>query len=318
MASSPDPPENAYSKFRRFFDGSVVGAVLGIFFGEFDDPVARRERERNAAREDEFEAMLAASEAEKLRQRTAAAQQIVPPPRAGSAPARLIRSTSRTRAPSLGQAVLREVRTSAESPGPTNDTLRSTLPAKPLALSDGSQLDVYYLDDYYPTRDHRHSSHAASCNLLRLKDDERAGINYFATRLSRLLARGTLLIPMPGHSIGPASGGLRSLVRHLSQSGHVDGTICLERLTTVNKSAGAVSGARPTAEIHRASMHVPHPLLVRGRHVVLLDDVVTRGCSMRGATYHLRKAGAASVICLALTRTVSDRSDQSGSEDSAP
>jgi hypoxanthine-guanine phosphoribosyltransferase len=51
---------------------------------------------------------------------------------------------------------------------------------------------------------------------------------------------------------------------------------------------------------------------VEGRHVILVDDVLTSGATMRECARVLREAGARSVTGIALARTVSERNDDHG------
>jgi ComF family protein len=50
-------------------------------------------------------------------------------------------------------------------------------------------------------------------------------------------------------------------------------------------------------------VHVPH---LRGRHVLLVDDVSTTGATLRAAAIALRQAGVHQVSALVLARTASD------------
>lgn len=55
--------------------------------------------------------------------------------------------------------------------------------------------------------------------------------------------------------------------------------------------------------LHEA-FFVPHPARVRGRRILLIDDVTTTGTTLDAATRALRAAGAAQVGALALLRTL--------------
>lgn len=60
--------------------------------------------------------------------------------------------------------------------------------------------------------------------------------------------------------------------------------------------------ARRTANVRRV-FAVRSPELVRGRHCLLVDDVVTTGATLEQAALALSRAGAAGVLCLAAGRT---------------
>ncbi len=53
----------------------------------------------------------------------------------------------------------------------------------------------------------------------------------------------------------------------------------------------------------RRAFTVPAPALVQGRHILLVDDVLTTGATLRGASQALLHAGAATVSVLAVART---------------
>ena len=63
----------------------------------------------------------------------------------------------------------------------------------------------------------------------------------------------------------------------------------------------------PASERHenlRGAFSVPRPALVRGRRLLVLDDVTTTGATLRAARQALAAAGAAEVGALALLRTL--------------
>ena len=73
------------------------------------------------------------------------------------------------------------------------------------------------------------------------------------------------------------------------------------------------------AELRRANIAgaytVPRPERVRGRRVLLIDDIVTTGATREECVRTLRAAGAASVRCAALARTPLEIAEISGSEE---
>ncbi len=56
----------------------------------------------------------------------------------------------------------------------------------------------------------------------------------------------------------------------------------------------------------RENLYVRSPQAVADRHVVVIDDVVTTGATLLYAHEYLKRAGARTVTCLALTKTVRD------------
>lgn len=65
-------------------------------------------------------------------------------------------------------------------------------------------------------------------------------------------------------------------------------------------------GRRKRAANVRAAFRVAHPDRVRGRDVVLVDDVLTTGATAEACTRMLLRAGAKSVRVLTWARVVRD------------
>ncbi len=179
------------------------------------------------------------------------------------------------------------------------------LKVKQVRLDGGHLLSVYYIAPYWPTRYAVQHQQEDSVQILRLKSGNPDAAIYFSAKLNSALsgARQRYVVTMPSHTVGcaPISGGLRQLLR-LVPSVH-DLSDCLIRHTQVQQSVFAWPGRRPTAEAHRDSMRVNNPDQLRNRDLVLLDDVITMGASMCGASLVLEQAGANSVTCLSITST---------------
>jgi phosphoribosylpyrophosphate synthetase len=180
------------------------------------------------------------------------------------------------------------------------------LPSVPIPISDGKSFKVHYLAPYYPKSTGALANEVDSVRLLELKDGGNAGIRHYAAKLQTALlgSRQAAVIVMPSHSVGSAAatGGLRMALKTIQ--GVADLSACLVRHTAVAKAARAAPGQRPTAENHRDSMQIADQNRIQSQDILLLDDVVTRGASMRGARFVILQAGAKSVTCLSLTRTM--------------
>jgi acyl carrier protein len=178
-------------------------------------------------------------------------------------------------------------------------------PSVDLRSADGHAVRVHFVGEYFPKRFGRSKHRAgASRAVLSLKSEETAGVRYFERKLRDCIAPGDAVIAVPGHTAGAASGGLRDLIAELD--GLDDLSDCLVRTADVPSSHMARSEgyARPTEALHRETLAVVSPGRIRGRTILLMDDVLTTGATLCAAASVLRRAGAAQVCCLALTRTV--------------
>lgn len=74
--------------------------------------------------------------------------------------------------------------------------------------------------------------------------------------------------------------------------------------TRATPSQGAMASAKARRRNVQRAFKVPDPARVHGRHVLLLDDVLTTGATAEACARALKRAGAASVHVLALARVV--------------
>jgi TPR repeat protein len=175
-----------------------------------------------------------------------------------------------------------------------------------------------YLSDYEPYRDGSNPKfNGASQRLLDLKRGDPDAINYFATLLNRKMQEmatcvdgvdlhPSVLVTMPSHQ--QDASGEESPIDQVctlvadSNEHMQDGRHCLYRTETVERQAG---GKRRSLQSHYESLGLRDVDTLRSQVVILLDDVVTTGRSMRAAYYRLKQAKVREVICVALAGTVS-------------
>ena len=170
---------------------------------------------------------------------------------------------------------------------------------------------VSYFGNYYPKRYPESQSDIDTLRVIDLKNGMRIGVDHFKSKFTSYIDSTLLrlfeMIAMPSHSAGNAdeAGGLRQLIKSL---GATDLSHCLYRHTEVPKSSTA--STRPTAEQHRDSMKPRYENQIQGKDILLIDDVITKGSSMRAARYWLRQAKVRSVYHLAMTHTFSGQSQR--------
>ena len=178
-------------------------------------------------------------------------------------------------------------------------------------LSYDDRRKVYFLCVYHPTRCSQAANHRDTQMLLLLKNGNDEGINYYSLLIGKMIAEVVppewpiLVVAMPSHQaeVPRRDCPLRRLIRSVPKFFDLSG--CLVRRTTVPKAARAWRGQRLDAATHRMSMEarLDDGRTVRGKHLLLLDDVVTTSATMLGASKVLLDAGAASVTRFALTNT---------------
>ncbi len=87
---------------------------------------------------------------------------------------------------------------------------------------------------------------------------------------------------------------------------------CLRRKRATPPQTGLSVAAR--RENVRGVFEVVHPAAIRGRRIVVVDDVMTTGATISACARALRRAGAAEVIALALARATPQFPDLSSAD----
>jgi predicted amidophosphoribosyltransferase len=161
---------------------------------------------------------------------------------------------------------------------------------------------VMFLGDYW-RNDRRADSDTFSKQILQLKKRNENAIGEFLNMLgSAALPEFDAIACVPTHRFDPQDSGVRELGQRLAlRLGAIDATRCLFRTVNVPKNA---YGANRRDYIHLESIVVRDSNLIADKNVLLLDDVLTTGSSMRACRWLLSEAGAQEVKPLALARTV--------------
>lgn len=140
-----------------------------------------------------------------------------------------------------------------------------------------------------------------SGRILDLKDGKDSGVNYFKERIEPVLREAIAIAVVPSHDPKSQSAGLKKLAAELTKSGNrVDASRCLVRTHKIDKLA---HGGNREKQVHLESIVVMRPEVIRGRDVLLLDDVAKTGNSLAACAELLLRAGAYSVECGAIGKT---------------
>lgn len=147
----------------------------------------------------------------------------------------------------------------------------------------------------------RSSYDAHSGRILDLKEKRAGAIKHFSEMIAPELPKGIAIATVPSHDPAKAVGGLALLAGELAAScGCVDGSACLVRTKKIEKLA---HGGDRSKEVHLQSITVANSGLIKGRDVLLLDDVAKTGNSLEACAELLLKAGARSVECATIGKT---------------
>jgi hypothetical protein len=140
-----------------------------------------------------------------------------------------------------------------------------------------------------------------SRNILNFKNGKTEPIAGFVALIEPELPDGIAIAIVPSHDPASPGTGLRTVVAALAASGgRVDASSVLVRTEKIKKLA---KGGDRSEEIHTKSVKVTNAHLIKGKNVLLLDDVAKTGNSLRACQKLLLAAGAKSVECATIGKT---------------
>lgn len=186
----------------------------------------------------------------------------------------------------------------------------------------GPRVEVAVLGRYFAAKDAltpRTSWHALTEQILAHKDavdfpsEWTAAICDYLAGLT--LDRGAVVTCIPGKPNGVQR--VESLLVHLWVESLAFSTLPGVEVEVDEGVLAFRSGVASSHRMHlnrqqrfenvEGALYVAHPERIRGRQVVVIDDVVTSGATLVTASRLLTQAGAADVKCLAIAKTITDR-----------
>jgi len=99
---------------------------------------------------------------------------------------------------------------------------------------------------------------------------------------------------------GTAPSGIRTNAKQLCSTPIMDGIDFLSRAFEITKKA--IDGNHDQ-QLETESLTLRNESIVKGRQVLLMDDVTTTGTSLEAGKYLLERAGVALIALLALAKT---------------
>jgi predicted amidophosphoribosyltransferase len=162
----------------------------------------------------------------------------------------------------------------------------------------------YHLDFYVPYRNPdgtRNSGFTAfSGSILDLKQNKVRSEGVFFPALNQVMKPGVPIVIVPSHDPEKKESSLQKLAQKLVNEGRINALKCLQR---TEKIESLHSGGDRRMEVHLGSIKVINSEIIKGHHVLLLDDVTTSGNTFNACTQLLIEAGASNVTCLAIGKT---------------
>lgn len=161
---------------------------------------------------------------------------------------------------------------------------------------------IQHLGIYHPYHGgHNQNFDAFSGKILDLKQNKQSGLTYFFNMLKRInFDKTEAIVIVPPHNPTHSSS-LIPLANFLADKhGWTKATSCVKRTKRITK---LTAGGSRSKAVHLSSIKIKNKKIIKGKNVLVLDDVTTSGNSLKAVMKLLRKAGARSVWAYALAKT---------------
>lgn len=141
--------------------------------------------------------------------------------------------------------------------------------------------------------------------ILKFKEDDSEVVYEYFKILNLFLKENITLCCVPSHDENKKDGSLCSLINKLTEKDiRTNAGKCLVRIKTIGKLS---HGNPRDIKIHLESIKVQNVDLIKNQEVLIIDDVLTTGNSLKACKILLLDAGARDVGCFTLSHTVNKK-----------
>ncbi|ETJ18632.1 competence protein F DNA transformation protein comF [human gut metagenome] len=136
-----------------------------------------------------------------------------------------------------------------------------------------------------------------SKSILKLECKDENSIEYFYDIIDSTLKYGVTICNVPSHSPESSGTGINLLAKKLANNKRIDATECILRTKEIEK----ISINRSlTVKEQIETLEVTNTQLIRNKYILLIDDIIKTGNSMKACKKLLIQNGAKNVKCFAL------------------
>lgn len=172
--------------------------------------------------------------------------------------------------------------------------------------------NIFYLGFYHPLYNYYEDCYEDneyfneySQKILELKNSVHEAIRFFTKELDRIIDDEEVVITaVPSSDATCTSSGIVDLSKQLLQCkrNFIDGTSCIKRVKSIPKQSQ--SSEKRTKKRHKDSIEIQNQSIIKDRRVIILDDVLTTGNTVKACQELLIETGAKEVKIIVLGKTI--------------
>ncbi len=172
--------------------------------------------------------------------------------------------------------------------------------------------NIFYLGFYHPKynyyegyKENNEYFNEYSQKILDLKDRNYEAIECFTQELDKIIDDEQVVITaVPSSNAKRVSSGITYLSKQLlkNKRNFIDGTTCVKRMNSIPEQSQ--SSEKRTKKRNKDSIEIQNNSLIKEQRVIILDDVLTTGNTIKACQELLLEAGAKEVKIIVLGKTI--------------